>query len=204
LSALYLCNLVKKAGFPPGVVNVLSGFGKVAGAAMVRHPGVDKIAFTGSTAVGKEIVRTAGLKKVTLELGGKSPNIIFEDADIEKAVKWSHNGMFYLEQDDKLTLGSTIKDKYAVLPPGSTSTKPSKINLLRPLSSLHDQIKLETHLTTIPTKGHKFPRSSSIGSVIISNLVKKRELNSSWVKNQSLLTTVSSSRLIFLQMSSLI
>jgi aldehyde dehydrogenase (NAD+) len=87
LSALVLCTLIERAGFPPGVVNVLSGFGKTTGAALVRHPGVDKIAFTGSTAVGKE------MKKVTLELGGKSPNIIFEDADIDQAVKWSHNGM---------------------------------------------------------------------------------------------------------------
>jgi aldehyde dehydrogenase (NAD+) len=93
LSALYLCTLVQKAGFPKGAINVVSGFGKTTGAAIVRHPGVDKIAFTGSTAVGKEITRTAGLKKVTLELGGKSPNIVFEDADIEQAVKWSHNGM---------------------------------------------------------------------------------------------------------------
>jgi len=93
LSALYLCTLVQKAGFPPGTINVLSGFGKTTGAAIVRHPGIDKIAFTGSTAVGKQIIQTAGLKKVTLELGGKSPNIVFEDADIEQAVKWSHNGM---------------------------------------------------------------------------------------------------------------
>jgi aldehyde dehydrogenase (NAD+) len=92
---LYLCTLVQKAGFPPGTLNVLSGFGKTTGAAIVRHPGIDKIAFTGSTAVGKEIVRSAGLKKVTLELGGKSPAIVFEDADIEQAVKWSHNGMYF-------------------------------------------------------------------------------------------------------------
>jgi aldehyde dehydrogenase (NAD+) len=96
LSALYLCTLVQKAGFPPGTINVLSGFGKTTGAAIVRHPGIDKIAFTGSTAVGKQIIQTAGLKKVTLELGGKSPNIVFEDADIEQAVKWSHNGMYLL------------------------------------------------------------------------------------------------------------
>lgn len=95
MSALLLCTLIQKAGFPAGAVNVVSGFGKTTGAAIVRHPGIDKIAFTGSTAVGKEIARTAGLKKVTLELGGKSPNIVFEDADIEQAVKWSHNGMYW-------------------------------------------------------------------------------------------------------------
>src|ERR1700738_4299221 len=96
LSALFLCSLIQKSGIPAGVVNVVSGFGKTTGAAIVRHPDVDKIAFTGSTAVGKEIARTAGnlLKKVTLELGGKSPNIVFEDADIEQAVKWSHSGMY--------------------------------------------------------------------------------------------------------------
>ena len=96
LSALYICTLAKKVGFPPGALNVVSGFGKVAGAAIVRHPGIDKIAFTGSTAVGRDIIRSAGLKKVTLELGGKSPNIVFEDADIDQAVKWSHSGMYYL------------------------------------------------------------------------------------------------------------
>ena len=96
MSALYLCTLIQKAGFPAGTVNVLSGFGRTTGSAIVQHPGIDKIAFTGSTAVGKEIVRMAGLKKVTLELGGKSPNIIFEDADLEQAVRWSHYGMSVL------------------------------------------------------------------------------------------------------------
>jgi len=91
----------------------------------VRHPGIDKIAFTGSTAVGKQIIQTAGLKKVTLELGGKSPNIVFEDADIEQAVKWSHNGM-YLNSTVFLIIGSIIKDKSVAQPHESMSTNLSR------------------------------------------------------------------------------
>jgi len=77
------------AGLPPGVLNVVPGFGKTAGAALVDHPDVDKITFTGSPVVGRQILRGAAgnLKRVTLELGGKSANIIFPDADIDAAVK---------------------------------------------------------------------------------------------------------------------
>ena len=97
LSGLRLGQLCQEAGFPDGVVNVVPGFGETAGRALVAHPGVDKISFTGSTAVGKEIVRTSAdtLKKVSLELGGKSPNILFADADIDAAVKGAFNGIFY-------------------------------------------------------------------------------------------------------------
>ncbi len=97
LSALKLAELVQEAGFPAGAVNVVSGFGPTAGAALVRHPGVDKIAFTGSVEVGKEIMREAAptLKRVSLELGGKSPNIIFADADIESATRGAASGIFY-------------------------------------------------------------------------------------------------------------
>ncbi|KAF3183795.1 hypothetical protein TWF788_005523 [Orbilia oligospora] len=95
LSVLYLCNLIKEAGFPPGVVNVLSGYGKTAGAALVQHLDVDKIAFTGSTFTGKQIMKMASvnLKNITLETGGKSPNIIFDDAEIDQAIKWTHSGI---------------------------------------------------------------------------------------------------------------
>ncbi|KAI5808561.1 aldehyde dehydrogenase [Peziza echinospora] len=95
LSALYLAQLVKDAGFPPGVVNIITGYGKTAGAAMTSHPGIDKIAFTGSTATGRHIMKAASadLKNITLETGGKSPLIVFEDADLEQAVKWSHIGI---------------------------------------------------------------------------------------------------------------
>ena len=96
LSALRIGELALEAGFPPGVVNVLTGDGET-GAALVDHPGVDKIAFTGSTAVGREIGAKAGkaLKRVTLELGGKSPNIILPDADIEAAVKGSYQALYF-------------------------------------------------------------------------------------------------------------
>ncbi|OTA55207.1 aldehyde dehydrogenase [Hypoxylon sp. EC38] len=98
LSALVFANLVKEAGFPPGVLNIISGFGKVAGAAISSHMDIDKVAFTGSTAVGRTIMKAAAssnLKKVTLELGGKSPNIVFDDADIEQAISWVNFGIYF-------------------------------------------------------------------------------------------------------------
>lgn len=98
LGALFICNLIKEAGFPPGVCNVISGIGKIAGAALASHMDVDKVAFTGSTAVGREIMKAAAnsnLKKVTLELGGKSPNIVFNDADIDEAINWANFGIFF-------------------------------------------------------------------------------------------------------------
>jgi acyl-CoA reductase-like NAD-dependent aldehyde dehydrogenase len=96
LSALRLGELALEAGFPPGVINVITGDGST-GAAIVDHPGIDKIAFTGSTEVGREIGAKAGraLKRVTLELGGKSPNIILPDADLKKAVAGSFNGIYF-------------------------------------------------------------------------------------------------------------
>jgi acyl-CoA reductase-like NAD-dependent aldehyde dehydrogenase len=96
LSALRLGELALEAGIPPGVLNVLTGDGST-GAALVEHGGVDKIAFTGSTAVGREIGSKAGggLKRVTLELGGKSPNIVLPDADIKRAVKGAFTGIYY-------------------------------------------------------------------------------------------------------------
>jgi len=97
LCALKICELVAKI-FPPGVVNVVSGFGATAGAAIASHMKIDKVAFTGSTLVGRAIMKAAAnsnLKKVTLELGGKSPNVIFDDADLDQAVAWAAFGLFY-------------------------------------------------------------------------------------------------------------
>jgi len=97
LSALKMASLIKDI-FPPGVVNVITGYGAVAGAAIASHMSIEKVAFTGSTLVGRSIMKAAAqsnLKKVTLELGGKSPNIIFEDADLEEAIKWSAFGLFF-------------------------------------------------------------------------------------------------------------
>ncbi|XP_026039213.1 aldehyde dehydrogenase, mitochondrial isoform X2 [Astatotilapia calliptera] len=98
LTALYVASLIKEVGFPEGVVNILSGMGPTAGAAIARHMDIDKVAFTGSTEVGHLIQQASGssnLKKVTLELGGKSPNIILSDADMEYAVEQSHFALFF-------------------------------------------------------------------------------------------------------------
>jgi len=98
LSGLVFAQLIKEAGFPPGVVNIISGFGKTAGAAISSHMDIDKVAFTGSTLVGRTIMKAAAssnLKKVTLELGGKSPNIVFNDADIEQTISWVNFGIYY-------------------------------------------------------------------------------------------------------------
>ncbi len=97
LSALELASIALEVGLPPGVLNVVPGMGETAGAALVAHPDVDKIAFTGSTQVGRIIMRTAAetLKKVSLELGGKSPNIVFEDADVDAAVRGSFAAIYY-------------------------------------------------------------------------------------------------------------
>lgn len=95
LSILVLGTLIKKAGFPPGVVNFINGYGREAGAALVQHPLVDKIAFTGSTATASQIMKMASgtLKNITLETGGKSPLLVFDDADLEQAINWSHFGI---------------------------------------------------------------------------------------------------------------
>lgn len=95
LSILVLGQLIKEAGFPPGVVNLINGFGKEAGVALVEHPQVDKIAFTGSTSTARQIMALAAktLKNITLETGGKSPLLVFDDADLDQAVKWSHFGI---------------------------------------------------------------------------------------------------------------
>ncbi len=97
LSALKLAEIMQEAGVPDGVVNMITGFGETAGAPLAAHPDVDKIAFTGSTEVGRLILEGANvnLKKVTLELGGKSPNIVLEDADIDKAIAGAANAIFF-------------------------------------------------------------------------------------------------------------
>ena len=95
LSILYFANLIAAAGFPPGVINIVNGHGRIAGAAIASHPNIDKIAFTGSTNTGREIMKMAAvnMKNITLETGGKSPLLVFDDADLEQAVRWSHAGI---------------------------------------------------------------------------------------------------------------
>src|SRR5271154_4108591 len=97
LSALRLGDLIMEAGFPEGVVNIVPGYGETAGAALAAHPDVDKVAFTGSTEVGKLIVHAAAgnLKKVSLELGGKSPNVVFKDADLDSAIPGAASAIFF-------------------------------------------------------------------------------------------------------------
>jgi betaine-aldehyde dehydrogenase len=109
LTALEFASWFEDVGLPPGVVNIVNGFGETCGAALVAHPGVDKIAFTGSAAVGKVIVKSAAdtLKRVTLELGGKSPNIFFDGADWEAAVDGALFGVF-INQGEVCSAGSRI------------------------------------------------------------------------------------------------
>ncbi|KAK5971923.1 Mitochondrial aldehyde dehydrogenase 2, partial [Trichostrongylus colubriformis] len=98
LTALHVASLVKEAGFPTGVVNIVPGFGPTAGQAVASHHDVEKVAFTGSTEIGRVVMQEAAysnIKKVTLELGGKSPNIIFSDADLDMAVNQAHHGLFF-------------------------------------------------------------------------------------------------------------
>jgi phenylacetaldehyde dehydrogenase len=109
LTALRLGELAQEAGFPDGVLNIVTGFGETAGAALAAHPDVDKIAFTGSTEVGKLILgaATGNLKKVSLELGGKSPNIVFPDADLQTAIPGAANAIFF-NQGQCCTAGSRL------------------------------------------------------------------------------------------------
>jgi acyl-CoA reductase-like NAD-dependent aldehyde dehydrogenase len=117
LTALRLAELAAEVGIPEGVVNVVPGDGPIVGAYLVRHPGVDKISFTGSTATGAEVMRLAAdpLKRVTLELGGKSPNIVFADANLEDAIASSAWAIFYsagqsCEARSRLLVESSIYD----------------------------------------------------------------------------------------------
>src|SRR5213075_2121198 len=119
LTALRLGELIQEAGFPNGVVNIVTGLGETAGAALAAHPGIDKIAFTGSTEVGKLIVKAAAenLTKVSLELGGKAPNIVFADADLEQAVAGAMMGIFFNQGQvccagSRIFLDERIKDEF--------------------------------------------------------------------------------------------
>jgi betaine-aldehyde dehydrogenase len=119
VGAMELAALIQEAGFPDGVVNVVPGYGETAGAALASHPDIDKVAFTGSTEVGKLIARAAAdnLTKVSLELGGKAPNIVFADADIEQAVSGAMMGIFFNQGQvccagSRLFLDARVKDEF--------------------------------------------------------------------------------------------
>jgi acyl-CoA reductase-like NAD-dependent aldehyde dehydrogenase len=118
LTTLRFGELAVEAGLPAGVLNIVTGPSEV-GRAMVRHPGIDKIAFTGSTSVGQEIMRSAAdtMKRLTLELGGKSPNIVFADSDIDSAVKGAITGIFYGKGEvcnagSRLFVESKVQDEF--------------------------------------------------------------------------------------------
>lgn len=122
LSILYLATLIKEAGFPKGVVNILNGHGRIAGAAIVQHPDIDKVAFTGSTATGREIMKMAAgtLKNITLETGGKSPLLVFGDADLDQAAKWAHFGIMYNQGQvctatSRILVHESVYDKFVAL-----------------------------------------------------------------------------------------
>src|SRR5438270_865266 len=119
VTALELGRLIQEAGFPDGVVNIVPGFGETAGAAIASHKDVDKLAFTGSTEVGKLIAKAAAenLTKVSLELGGKAPNIVFADADMEQAVNGAMMGIFFNQGQvccagSRLFLDEKVKDDF--------------------------------------------------------------------------------------------
>ena len=146
LSILYFANLIKEAGFPPGVVNILNGYGRTAGAAIAKHLDIDKIAFTGSTITGREIMKMASvnMKNITLETGGKSPLIVFDDADLDQAVKWSHTGIMY-NQGQVCTATSRVFVHEAVLDKFVEAFK----------GYLKSTSKIATHSRTTRSKAHR-------------------------------------------------
>jgi acyl-CoA reductase-like NAD-dependent aldehyde dehydrogenase len=119
VTSLELAKLIQEAGFPEGVVNIIPGFGETAGAALASHPGIDKIAFTGSTEIGKVIAKAAAenLTKVSLELGGKAPNVIFADADLDQAVNGAMMGIFFNQGQvccagSRVFIEESVKDEF--------------------------------------------------------------------------------------------
>jgi acyl-CoA reductase-like NAD-dependent aldehyde dehydrogenase len=151
-TALRLAELALEAGLPPGVLNCVPGAGSVVGKALVEHPGVDKIAFTGSTDVGKEVMRAAAgtVKKISLELGGKSPNIVFADADLDAAARGAINGIFYgkgevcaagsrllVEESVKDELLQKIRERASRLVPADTLHPKTRLGALVSESQMH-------------------------------------------------------------------
>src|SRR5258708_1594732 len=119
LTAIALAEVAKDVGLPPGVLNVITGPGSKVGQMLVDHPGIDKIAFTGDTSTGRQIMRGSAesLKRITLELGGKSPNIVFPDADLDAAIRGATTGIFYGKGEvcaagSRLLVDKSIKDEF--------------------------------------------------------------------------------------------
>ncbi len=165
LTCLRMAKLAQEAGIPDGVINVVPGYGPTAGAAIVRHPGVDKIAFTGELATAKIIQRDAAetMKRLTFELGGKSPNIVFADADLEAAVQGAHIGL-YFNQGQCCCAGSRVfvrgHDLRRVLSNAwSRSTRAGE---------------LATRSTRPRSRARRSTRTSSTRSCVTSNTASRR------------------------------
>jgi aldehyde dehydrogenase (NAD+) len=149
VTAMELGKLIQEAGFPEGVVNIVPGYGETAGAALASHPGINKIAFTGSTEVGKIIARAAAenLTKVSLELGGKAPNIVFADADLEQAVNGAMMGIFFNQGQvccagSRLFVEEGVKEQFV----DRLKEKASKITVGNPMEQttmMGPQVSLE-------------------------------------------------------------
>lgn len=174
LSALYFGKLVQEAGAPPGLINILSGYGKEAGAALAEHMDVDKVAFTGSTATGRTIMKaaSANLKNITLECGGKSPSIVFADANLEQAVKWTHSGgisfLFFLllffqyHEQEETDICPPLLGLVGLFNQGEVCTATTRIYVEE---SIHDQFVEEfiKYTKSTSTVGHPFDEATFQG-----------------------------------------
>lgn len=176
LSALYFGKLVQEAGAPPGLINILSGYGKEAGAALAEHLDVDKVAFTGSTATGRTIMKaaSANLKNITLECGGKSPSIVFADANLEQAVKWTHSGgissLFFLfllfqyheQEETDISPPPPLFGLVGLFNQGEVCTATTRIYVEE---SIHDQFVEEfiKYTKSTSTVGHPFDEATFQG-----------------------------------------
>src|SRR5262245_47664508 len=173
LTALALAEVAQQAGIPPGVINVVTGPGASVGQMLVEHPGIDKIAFTGDTSTGREIMRHSAdtLKRITLELGGKSPNIVLADADIDAAVRGSTTGIFYGKGEvcaagSRLLVERSIKDAFLEKVAARTK-KMSPGDPLDPktrLGAISSKRQLETDLRYIETAKKEGARLVAGGS----------------------------------------
>jgi aldehyde dehydrogenase (NAD+) len=158
VTAMELGKLIQEAGFPEGVVNIVPGYGETAGAALASHPGINKVAFTGSTEVGKIIARAAAenLTKVSLELGGKAPNIVFADADLEQAVNGAMMGIFFnqgqvccagsrlfVEEDVKDQFLERLKEKAAKITVGNPM---AQTTMMGPQVSLEQLNRIKSYM----------------------------------------------------------
>jgi len=177
LTGLLLGELALEAGFPPGVLNVVNGRGPVTGQALVEHPDVDKVAFTGSVETGKEVMRTAAdtLKKVSLELGGKSPNVIFADSDLEAAVRGATTGIFYGKGEvcaagSRLYVERAVKDDFmekleertAKMVPGDPTNPRTRLG---PLVSEQQREKVLSYIEAGKEEGAKLVAGGEPASV---------------------------------------